>query len=121
MPVPTAEELEAEMAALEARRKAAAALLSALRDYEATAAVSVATSVPNGRAKRDGRPPSLAEMTENIATELMEKTNAPVAISDVVEEMTKRGVPVPENNTNNVISARLSNSPKFKGRRGHGY
>lgn len=120
MELPTAEQLEAEMAALENRRRAAAALLSAMREYEATVSGNgIAVPVSSNKASR--RPAPAMEATENVAAELMEKAAGPVPTAEVVAEMQRRGMELPARNAANVISARLSNSDKFDGRRGQGY
>ncbi|HEU4960801.1 MAG TPA: hypothetical protein VFT56_10360 [Sphingomonas sp.] len=119
--LPSIDELEAELASLDERRRVTVALLEAARAYEATIGRTIRKQGNiTGREKRGRAAPAMAA-TENVAAGLMEARGTPVATSEVVEEMRRRGIELPGKNTNNVISARLSNSPKFVGRRGQGY
>jgi hypothetical protein len=114
------EDLQAEIAALDARRLVVKSLLDAMKAYE-KAALPVHKANAVGTQKNAKHVAAPMNETAAVAAELMEKADGPVATTQVVEEMRRRGLAVPANNTNNVISARLSNNPKFKGRRGHGY
>jgi hypothetical protein len=113
------EELQAEIAALDERRRVVKSLLDAMRAYESVSGAGhkVNGAVPQTKRRRA---PTMNE-TAAVAADLMEEVQGPVPTTQVVEEMRRRGLEVPAKNTNNVISARLSNNPKFQGRRGHGY
>jgi hypothetical protein len=118
--VPSVEELDKEIAELGEKLQAATALRDAMRAYEAVSGRVVKKTGNVVIARRLGQSPMSG--TQQVAKELMETTNAPVATADVLNEMLKRGMAIPIGpNAQNIISARLSNSPLFKGRRGHGY
>jgi hypothetical protein len=68
-----------------------------------------------------GRPKTVVQMTEEVAAELMEQTGKPVPTRTVLEVMDGRGLPLPDKNRINVVSARLSNSGRFEGRRSEGW
>ena len=121
MALPTQKQLEAEMVALDSRRRATAALLSAMREYEATVSTLNEVAAPVSATGKGRRAAPAMEATERVAAELMERAGGPITTIQVVAEMQSRGIELPTNKTNNVISARLSNSNKFKGKRGHGY
>lgn len=67
------------------------------------------------------RPAPIMQATEDLAAEMMEATGRPIKTMELVNEMAHRGLRLPEKNAINVISARLSNSPKFAGKRGRGW
>lgn len=124
MALPSTEELEKELAALDEKRRVTAALLSAAREYEKAVGCPVHSSRSLSVTLRQGTPPPRSNpmsVTEAVATELMNATGRPVATAQVVEEMRRRGLPLPEHNENNVISARLSNNKRFQAKRGYGY
>lgn len=119
--MPTLQELDAEVASLAEKLQVTKALADATRAYEATigrkSSGSSSRNVAIHERRRPGGPPNV---TEKAASDLMERTGKPVPTAAVVAEMIARCLPVPEKAAN-VISARLSNSPRFKARRGLGY
>lgn len=58
--------------------------------------------------------------TENTAAKLMDDLKRPVSTGEIVKEQERQGHDLPEN-ASNVVSARMSNSKKFRGRRGEGW
>lgn len=118
--MPTLAELESEIATLQERLRVTSALAVAMREYDATVGVK-AKEASGMIIRRRVRPAPSMGPTEQVARDLMLATGAPVGSSVVVEEMRRQGIAVPAKNPINVISARLSNNPKFQGRRGVGY
>lgn len=122
--MPTLPELEAEIVTLEEQLRITRGLAEAMRAYEAAIGIKINESrvvTIRHRAKPSGRSSPAMSETEQVAADLMTRTGGPVATLEVVNEMYRRGLPVPATKPVNVISARLSNNPRFKGRRGAGY
>lgn len=63
----------------------------------------------------------IVTQTIGIAEELIKKKGAPVPTREIISEMRTRGLPLPEKNPLNVISARLSPVRHLKGRRDMGW
>ncbi len=119
--------MQRRLAALEAERAYLFGLIAAAQAYQnavaqhqpymtitAHSSYQVATPKPK-------RSAPVMEATEDLAAELMEDAKGPVSTAAIVEAMRERDMPVPAKNPQNVISARLSNSPRFVGRRGRGW
>lgn len=68
--------------------------------------------------RREG---SVMQKTIQAARDLLERTGAPITTVQVINVLGDYGLVVPDKNPVNVISARLSNSGEFVGRRGHGW
>jgi hypothetical protein len=119
---PTLEELEQQLAELNEQQRVTAALVEALRAYEQKVVTkNAAPTQPVIRQRSPSRSSSAMEATERVAILLMDIIGGPVQTSQVVDEMRDQGIELPETNTNNTISARLSNNPKFRAKRGKGY
>jgi hypothetical protein len=124
--IPTVEALEHEVRDLDRRLQAAQALLAAARAYQQVSAPS-APSLPPKAAELSPAPRKFVlrlkgpmHQTETTASKLMESLNRPVSTGEIVKEQLSQGHPLPEN-ASNVVSARMSNSSKFSGRRGEGW
>jgi hypothetical protein len=122
--VPSLAELEAELGKLQERLRVTAALVEAMRAYEATVGAKVHES-RDVSVRQRVRPSGIVVRpmsdTERAAIRVMIRTGGPVPTAAVVQEMLDLGMQVPAANAINIISARLSNNHKFKGRRGVGY
>lgn len=71
---------------------------------------------------RSRRPAPVMEATENAVSNIMEMLGEPMQTGQLLEFLgTDSGLNLPEENPLNVLSARLSNSSKFQGRRGKGW
>lgn len=120
-----------ERAALQTRLSALNKLIQAASDYQASATFpanpnpismsSTAIAKALGERRVSGRAAPVMEATETAVSEVLEKRGGPVPLSDIITHLFESGVPLPSKNTNNVVSARLSNSKKFEGRRGVGW
>lgn len=119
--MPTIADLEREVAELNERLRVTTALLAAMRAYEEKVGRRVREAEGVVVRERSRRAAGAMSDTERVASELMEQAGGPVQTGEVVKEMENRGLPVPGIKPVNVISARLSNNPRFKGRRGVGY
>lgn len=122
--MPTLAELEGEITALQERLRVTSALAEAMRAYEASVGKVIRQSA-NLSIRQVSRPvgrgsPAMSE-TEKAAADLMVRTGKPAPTALVVQEMVNQGMSIPPGNAVNVISARLSNNPKFKAKRGIGY
>jgi hypothetical protein len=123
-------EMKRRLAAIDAERDPLVQLIAAAEAYEGQVGETIRESdnLTNRVRRRvrplgigTGKPPSGRQLTVNIATELMEASGKPVQTREVLETMKARGLPLPDKNIINVISARMSNSGKFEGRRGIGW
>lgn len=118
---PTLEELELQLNDLTERQQVTAALVAALKAYEQKVGKAPEMVAVPARQRLSSRSAPAMEATERVAASLMSVLGGPVQTAQVVDEMRDQGLELPEHNTLNTISARLSNNPKFKGRRGKGY
>jgi hypothetical protein len=73
--------------------------------------------------QRTHRAAPVMEATENAVSNLMEMMGEPMQTGQLLEFLGtgREGMNLPEKNPLNVLSARLSNSSKFQGRRGKGW
>lgn len=72
--------------------------------------------------ERVRRPAPVMEATENAISNLLEMMEEPLSTGQLLEFLgTENELNLPEQNPLNVLSARLSNSTKFVGRRGKGW
>jgi hypothetical protein len=116
-----------ERAALQTRLSSLNKLIQAAADYQASASFPAnPPPLPETRKAPSERPMAgraapVMGATESAVTELLEQRGGPVPLSDIITHLFDSGVPLPTKHTNNVVSARLSNSPKFVGRRGIGW
>lgn len=62
-----------------------------------------------------------AGRTVGLALELIATHGRPVSTGEVIAAMRAKGLPLPDKNATNVVSARLSNSSLIKGHRGVGW
>ena len=117
-----------EREALRARLDALEHLIHAASRYQASA------RFPANPAPLPGAPQTLVEAsrtsaraapimqaTEKAVSSLLEQKGKPVQLNVIITHLFDAGVPLPAGNTANVVSARLSNSKKFRGRRGLGW
>lgn len=119
--MPTLQELDTEVALLAEKLQVTKAFADAMRAYEATVGRKIAgSSTGNVTVRHRRRSDGPLSATEQVASELMERTGNPVPTAVVIAEMQALGHHLP-NKAPNVISARLSNSARFKARRGFGY
>lgn len=130
--IPTVEALEEEVRDLDRRLKAAQALLHAARAYQqlspafraprAPARQGAAVTAPSRpfRLRLSTAVGGAMSQTETTATKLMESLKRPVSTGEIVKEQEDQGHDLP-GNSSNVVSARMSNSKKFVGRRGEGW
>ncbi len=120
--MPSIQELEAEIVALDGRRRVMVELLQALRAYEEFErdryAVRGASREGSDNQPRAG---SAMAVTDRIAADLMEQVGGPVHTGAIAEQLYKLGHPLPEKNARNIVSARMSSNPRFVGRRGLGW
>lgn len=121
----TLQDIEAELVRIDEVRRVTINLAVAMREYDQVVGRKVGAD-GNGAVREQSTPSASVRSqsmrdTEAAAITLMDARNGPVQVPDVVEEMRRRGIELPERKPTNVISARLSNNPRFKGRRGHGY
>ena len=120
--MPTIEELEAEVVALDARRNVVVGLLNALREYEGHGVSPFATAFrPSIQKERQPRLGSAMADTDRVAADLMEQSGRPVHTGAIAARMVALGLTLPERNARNIVSARMSNNPRFVGRRGEGW
>lgn len=119
--MPTIEDLEAEIIAIDARRQVVVGLLHALRAYEAGTGGALLVSVNHKAPERQPRLGSAMADTDRVAADLMERHQKPVHTGAIAAQMHKLGHVLPEKNARNVVSARMSNNPRFVGRRGLGW
>lgn len=122
--MPTLQELDAEIVELQEKLQLAKALADATRAYEQAMGRTIhhrGEVTTRQRSRSTGRASPVMQETEKIAAELMEARGGPVPTADVVKAMEDQGVSIPGDKPINVVSARLSNNPRFKARRGLGY
>lgn len=130
-PIPTVAALEDEVRDLGRRLSAAQTLLEAARAYQQLSSASKETAKPPEIAVTPNTPRPFEmrlstasggamSQTENTAAKLMENLKRPVSTGEIVKEQESQGHDLPEN-ASNVVSARMSNSKKFRGRRGVGW
>ena len=123
----TIRELEEELASLEKRRAVVAKLLEALREYECLdEPLSAVDKKPlriasAQRLKIRKRSAPIMEATKRLVSQMLNELERPVQTQEVIDRMIESGMAVPSENPANVISARLSNSPEFVGKRGQGW
>jgi hypothetical protein len=100
-------------------------MIEAVEAYEGKVGETVESGenfvVRRAPAPRNGAGRTVMQITEDVTAELIEATGAPVPTRKVLDTLKERGLPLPNKNHINVISARLSNSGKFDGRRGLGW
>jgi hypothetical protein len=115
------DEMRRRLAVLDAERTPLVALIAAAEQYEGTVGKTIRDSgniTVRVAPRRNG---TVAAQTEELALELAEAKQRPVPTREVVAEMEARGLPLPDKNVINVVSARLSNSDRVKGRRDMGW
>lgn len=71
--------------------------------------------------ERTRRPAPVMEATENLVSSLLETMGEPIQTGQMIDLIGVENLNLPEQNPLNVLSARLSNSTKFQGRRGKGW
>lgn len=71
--------------------------------------------------ERTRRPAPVMEATENLVTTLFDTMGVPLQTTQIIDLIGIENLNLPEQNPSNVLSARLSNSTKFVGRRGKGW
>lgn len=123
------EELKKRLAALDAERDPLVTLITAAERYEASigggmrpqalGTMNAERDVP--RVARPAIDGTAKAKTEALAMEMADARQRPVPTRDVVKEMRERGLPLPDKNVTNVVSARLSSSGVVKGRRDMGW
>ena len=120
--------MKRRLAAIDEERDPLVKMIQAVEAYEGKVGEVVHDSANVTIRKRTrptgigtGRPKTVVQITEELAAELMEATGKPVPTRAVLEVMEARGLPLPDKNHINVVSARLSNSGKFVGRRSEGW
>ncbi|HTN15850.1 MAG TPA: hypothetical protein VL094_13695 [Sphingomonadaceae bacterium] len=124
--IPSIEELEREVQLHKSRLDAAMTLLAAARAYAAVRADVPAAKLNAQAAKVPMQPRkrfrliSGMQQTEEAAAHLMESLKRPVQTGEIIKRQEELGHMLPEN-ASNVVSARMSNSTKFEGRRGQGW
>lgn len=120
--IPSLEDLEREVQDLTSKLSAANALLEAARAYASLHDQGEGKTVVHVRKRlRVLRPSSTAmEQTEQAAAALMDMWKRPIQTGEIVRKQADLGHDLPEN-ASNVVSARMSNSAKFEGRRGQGW
>ena len=115
-----------EQEALRRRLVAVEGLISAYRLYDAsTAELAVISSTRSQGASTPAtkmpRAAPVMEATEAAVAELLDQRGEPVQLNEIITHLFDAGAPLPSVNVSNVVSARLSNSAKFVGRRGVGW
>ena len=90
--MPTLQELDAELALLAEKLQVTKALADAMRAYEAKVGSPTHVSVTLRPRRNPHSPPNI---TEQVASELMERTGQPVPTATVIAELKARGEPVP--------------------------
>ena len=119
-------EMRKRLAVLDAQRDSLVRLIAAVENYEGSVG-SPAKAGSDGAIHRNPlstaarAATSVMKITEDLAMELIEAANSPVQTSEVLRTMQQRGLPLPNKNHLNVVSARLSNSERLEGRRGVGW
>lgn len=119
-------ELKEELEALDKRREVVKRLLDALVDYEGLTTKSLGVARPSpgamevARRIRARRAPVMTA-TYDLVREMLNELGRPVQTQEIIKRMEEKGMDVPEDNAANVVSARLSNSEEFEGRRGKGW
>ncbi len=124
MPMFNLGEMKRRLSEIDAEREQLLPLIAAAEAYEAAVGRVVHETGKmriRTRPRQRVRIAPVMEATENTVISLVEETGKPVSTAEVAKKMQEEGLPVPERNPNNVISARLSNSTKIKGRRGYGW
>lgn len=115
-------EMRRRLAELDAERDPLVKLIAAAEAYEerekGPAGIN-ATPPPKRTPTQPGK--TVLQITEDTALERISATGSPVQTREVIEIMRERGLPLPNKNLTNVISARLSNSGRLEGRRGFGW
>lgn len=98
-------------------------LIEAASAYQSSGVFPPNPGTPSAapKAPATDRPASTMKLTEDAVAELLNEREQAVQLNDIVERLAERNVPLPEKNTRNVVSARLSNSKRFTGRRGVGW
>lgn len=119
------QEMERRLAEIDAERNSLMPLIEAARAYEKLRGKIIVEKggvTIRQRSRQTGtRPAPVMEATEQVVIDFANEHGIPVTTARVVEIMRDKGLPVPDRNPNNVISARLSNSNRIRGRRGHGW
>jgi hypothetical protein len=117
--------MKARLAAIDEERNPLVKMIEAVEAYEGTVGETVhvteAITIRRPPKPRNGAARTVMQITEDVTAELIEQTGAPVPTRRVLDTLKERGLPLPNKNHINVISARLSNSDKFEGRRGFGW
>jgi hypothetical protein len=120
--------MKRRLAAIDEERDPLVRMIEAVEAYEGKVGETVKDTGKATIRKRSrptgigtGRPPTVMQQTEAVAAELMEATGKPVPTRTVLEVMEARDLPLPDKNRINVVSARLSNSGRFEGRRNEGW
>lgn len=127
MQLPDLDDLRGQLAVMDARREALAALISAAEAFfaqfpEGERVVDpVKVTLPRNVKSRHQSGQTVLAITEGVALEFIETHKRPVQTREVIEIMRERNLPLPSKSHVNVISARLSNSEKLEGRRGLGW
>ena len=128
--MPTIVELEAQRAYFSDALIATNDLLKAMRNYEsklgsgllaAAPAPAEAPSPATATVPPARRAHSAMQITEHMASKMMRETGRPITTGNVVDALRANGMSLHESNASNIVSARLSNSPLFTGRRGEGW
>lgn len=96
-------------------------LIVAIETYEqAVAGGSPSKNIEHPARYRGIRGHATAQIAR-IADELIEQTGRPVPTRQIMKEMQKRGIKIPEKNPMKTLARRLSVVPHLRGRRGKGW
>jgi hypothetical protein len=119
-------ELKAELEELDKRRSVVVRLLDALLEYEnlASSKADKPQDKPiliNSARRLRARKAPVMTATYEVVREMLEEMGRPVQTQEIVRRMAEKGMDIPEDNAANVVSARLSNSDLFDGKRGKGW
>jgi hypothetical protein len=119
-------ELQQRLAQIDAERPTLVRLIEAWQAYESvigTPSTGADNVIPRQRERSAGvtRPSPTMSATEEAVAALLEE-RGPLGTGDLVVSLRSvEGVNLPLERATNVLSARLSNSKKFIGRRGYGW
>lgn len=120
-----------ERALLQQRLSALNKLIQAAAEYQASqpfppnpvqmSDADIAKALEERQRRTSPRAAPVMQATEDAVSKLLTEKGKPVPLNEIIYFLMHSDVQLPSHNINNVVSARLSNSKKFEGRRGIGW